>query len=182
MTRHVLALALVLASTQPASAQDAPAAEDAEEEAPEEEAPQNVMFADLSLGVVALGYERVLDPRVAIQIAAGIYGPWYVVDGMRGVGGEARVFLFMEANAPFGFYVSPGVRGGWVQAEEGQLSGGAFSARLSFGYSVDLSPIVIRLGGGAQYHVVELDEPETGPQFSFHGVFGVLDIYVGWAF
>ena len=178
--RTLLFAALLLAAAPAAAQEEGETEAEEETEAP----PENGVIADLSLGVISLAYERIVTPALSVQLAVGLYGPWYQSEGVLGAGAELRAFVFPAGGAPFGVYLSPGVRGAWVRAEDddGARDGGAWSVRFSWGYSFDVRPLIIRLGAGAQYHVVEIEEPREGPRQSFATVFPVVDAYVGFVF
>ncbi|MFK7985474.1 MAG: hypothetical protein AB8I08_05545 [Sandaracinaceae bacterium] len=160
---------------------DADEAEEADESGGE---PENMVFADLSLGVISAGYERTLDTGITLALAAGIYGPWYRRDNVLGGGGELRLFLFPGGEAPSGVYVSPGIRAAFVgkDDEDGRREGFAFSGRVSLGYSLTWDILVVRLGFGMQMHVLELDDPAGAESDDFFEPFPVADIYVGLRF
>lgn len=173
-----LAVSFALIAT-PAFAQ-----EGAPDEAEETEAPSNIVIADLSLGVISLGYERVLGDHLSFQLAAGVYGPWYLRDDVYAAGLELRAFVFLAGNAPYGLYLAPGVRGAYATKTDpdGTRDGYAAAVRMSLGWSFDLNPFVVRLGVGAQYHWLDLAEPREALSDDFEGAYPVVDIFVGYAF
>ena len=199
-----LALGVVLLPIAPAAAQEdvlVPEAEQEPEPEPEAGEPdegeepelglleaverRHVVMADLSLGVIAAAYEHVFNENLSLQVAAGLYGPWYRWQDnvIRGFGGELRFFVFMLQPAPAGLYLSPGVRVAWVSAEkDGQSGDGiAWSARLTVGYSIMFAQaVILRLGVGVQGHVVDVEV--AGEQQGFAEIYPAADIELGWAF
>lgn len=145
-----------------------------------------LVFADLSLGVISAGVEKVVADRVGISFAAGIYGPWYVDRAVDILAPNLEVRLFWYpagTEAKGSFYVSPGFRFGIARADEDgdTLKGFAFSPRLSAGAHFRFGHFFFRVGVGIQHHNVNLDEGFFGDDYDIHGFFPVLDLYVGAA-
>lgn len=154
------------------------------------------LVADLGLHVVAVGYQRTLSPRLALQASTGLYGPWTVNDNVLGNGGgdhdppgdvigamlRARAFVFILGDAPGGLWLSPFAQVGLVTATvRGEAAlGPAWAAGASVGYTFRLGPRwLLALGLGAQYHVAA---PGGGASFpGFARVSPTVDINVGYA-
>lgn len=179
---------IVQARVPDPSAVESPGGEEPAAEEPAVAEPplrRNALVADLSLGVVSVGFERALTPNVSLSLAVGLYGPWYETENVIGFGAEARGFYsYPDERSRHRLYVSPGFRVAAVQTRESDpvRRGLAYSARLSVGWSATFSWFLLRLGLGVQYHVANLDEPAIGQGDDFDGVAPVADIYVGYVF
>ena len=167
-----------LASAQEASLpeQGAPAAEPANE---------NGIYADLGLGVIGLGYERVLGDTVALNLTAHYYRPWYVSDHIFGFGGEVRAFLFLTGSAPTGPYFSSSARLDYARADldTGEtLEGTAWGVRATLGYGFALSDALnLRVGFGVQSHASDVDDA-TPSETDFAGAYPTVDFLIGFVF
>jgi len=146
--------------------------------------PANTVSADLSLGVLGIAYERVLADYVSLALAAQYFSPWYQLDGVAGFGGELRAHVFPQGIAPEGAYILVAARGAWLATsdEPVQRQGFAMSARLAVGWSVLLDSFFLRIGLGAQYQVIDLEDPAAGPVGDFADVIPVADLFAGAAF
>lgn len=147
-----------------------------------EDPPANVAFADLSLGVLGVAYERALLDNVSVQVAAQFYRPWYVSDHVWGVGGQLRANFFLFGRAPEGLYLSPGARFYYATLDTADApEGTAASWGLTLGYSfMAWETLVLRLGVGPQVHVVDLVGGTQDPDFI--GAYPIVDIFAGYAF
>lgn len=167
---------------------DAPAPE------PEAEPKKNGIYADLSLGVLGVGYERVLGDTVALNLTAHYYRPWYVSDHVFGFGGELRAFVFVTDTAPEGLYFAPGVRLDYARAEldpeelgpdrvggETEFEGHAWGAKMTLGYGAVLfDALSLRVGVGVQSHAADLATGPGDPDFS--GAYPAVDFLAGGVF
>lgn len=143
--------------------------------------PASIVVADLSLGVIGLGFCRVIVPEVALEVAAHYYQPWYHADSIFGAGGEVRVYLHPYRDAPDGLYVSPGLRVDWVHDERTATvrDGGGVSIRVTAGAAFRLfEMLLVRLGAGGQVEIAELGDPAA----SFVELRPAIDIHAGIAF
>lgn len=186
MNRVLLSLVLLsLAPTAVAQAAEVEQSAEVSTEAPSDR--DNLLFLDLSLGVVTAGYEQLFDDRFGVSLALGIYGPWYVDSPVSIVGytGELRGHWYPIGTEPTVHpYVSPGFRLGGVGADDGdqRLSGIAYSPRLTAGAGFRFGRFFFRVGGGVQHHNVDLDERASGESADFSGFYPAIDLYVGAAF
>jgi hypothetical protein len=172
--RHVLSAVLVVLMLVPSTSRAQP------QEAPEPRK-VSIVVADLSLGVIGLGYAHVVSPEVVLEGVAHYYQPWYHADSVFGAGGEARIYLHPYADAPEGFYVAAGVRLDWVHDERTAVTRDGFgtSIRISCGAAfLFFDLFLMRLGAGGQIEIAELSEPNA----SFLEARPVLDIYAALAF
>ncbi|MBX3263650.1 MAG: hypothetical protein KF782_28520 [Labilithrix sp.] len=176
--------ALGLAAAAPARAADAPAPSST---APAPPRRTDAVQLDLGLAVVGLAYERLFDPRVALQVEAQIFGTWFgpLVDlpNLRGFGGQVRPTVFLTDDGPRGVYVAPFVRIDRVTAEEDGRSGHGvgFSTGAFVGYSFLLAErLNLRVGAGPQYmsYVVDVGRRRV----AFQTMFPALDLVVGYVF
>jgi hypothetical protein len=147
----------------------------------------NAVQLDLGLAVVGLAYERILHPRVAVQLEAQIFGTWFgpIVDlpNMRGFGGQIRPSLFLTGDAPRGVYVAPFTRVDRVSSTANDVTGSAvgFSAGVFAGYSFLFAErFNLRVGAGAQYMSYVVDA--AGTRIAFKTFFPALDLVVGYQF
>lgn len=163
--------------------------EEAAEESIEEPAledppgPSSAILADLSLGVIGVGFEFLVEQAIAIHASAQFYAPWYQNDGgTYGVGGEVRFFWFFAADGYEGAYLSPGFRAAYVfhpeddETRDGYMLGG----RMSLGYGWIFDNFYLRVGAGGQYETVNLSEIEGQTSEDFGTPYLVLDLYLGW--
>ncbi|UQA54877.1 hypothetical protein [Polyangium aurulentum] len=161
---------------------------------------QNGLYADLGLHVLGVGFERVVHPRVAVQIAADYYQPWTVNGNVLGaagsnwgadrntwgVGGRARAFIFFgfaDEDAPRGLFVSPFVQVMhlWAGSGAGTGTGLGWAVGASAGYSLVLADAVaLRLGLGVQHHAADVRGDSRFQGFS--GIFPQVDIQAGYVF
>ncbi len=153
-----------------------------EEQATAMREPANVMFADLSLGVLGVAYERVLLDDFSLQIAVQFYRPWYVSERVLGYGGQLRASFFLYGHAPEGLYLSPGARLYFATLDTADAPRGwAASWSATIGYSfMAWDALVLRLGVGPQVHFAKL--ARTEPDVDFAGAFPIVDIFAGYAF
>jgi hypothetical protein len=147
----------------------------------------NAVQADLGLGVVGIGYERVLRDDVALQLSAHVFGTWWgpTFDwpNFKGFGGEIRPTFFVSDRAPRGVYLAPYFRAERVSAEANGVTGHGFgwSAGGFVGYSFMLGRAVnLRIGGGAQYMSYAVDAGTT--RLEWKRVHPALDLLVGYTF
>ncbi|MBX3213381.1 MAG: hypothetical protein KF850_15195 [Labilithrix sp.] len=161
----------------------------ADDAAPAPERPRraNAVQLDLGLAVVGLAYERLFDPRVALQVEAQIFATWFgpLVDlpNLRGVGGQVRPTIFLTDDGPRGVYAAPFLRIDRVTADkDGQSGHGVgFSTGAFVGYSFLLADRVnLRIGAGPQYmsYVVDVGRQRV----AFQTLFPALDLVVGYVF
>jgi len=155
----------------------------------------NAAVADLGLHVVNAGYQRTLTCTMALQVSAGLYGPWTVNQNVVGLAGgdrdddvvgavlRTRVFIHPGRRAPLGLWLSPFVQAGVVRATSaGQtLDGSAAAAGLSVGWTFRLARRwLLALGAGAQFHRVAFDGSTDRPGFARFGP--TVDINVDYTF
>jgi hypothetical protein len=139
------------------------------------EAPRHFVFADLSLGVLALGYGYDLTAWLELQLVLDFYAPWYVVgDRVRGVGGELRAVLVPYRFREHAFIVVEGVRVAAAFETDG-ATGIAYSLRTSVGYELTVGWFRLQLAAGFQHHAVE----GLSPPASFAGLYPSVDLLVG---
>ncbi len=156
----------------------------ADESATADSSAQNGIYADLGLGVIGLGYERVLGEKVALNLSAHYYRPWYVSDHVFGFGGEVRAFVFLTEPAPHGPYFSSSFRLDHAQAEldSGETpSGIAWGVRATLGYAFALgSAVNLRAGLGVQSHAANLSAASEDQDFA--GAYPTADLMIGVRF
>jgi hypothetical protein len=169
-------------------------APDAAPAAKPEEGKKNGVYADLGLGVLGIGYERVFGESIALNLTLHYYRPWYISDHVFGFGGELRAFVFVTDVAPEGLYFSPGVRVDYARAEldpedlgperageDTEFEGGAWGAKITVGYGVLLFDVLsARLGLGVQAHAADLASGPGEPDFG--GAYPAIDFLAGAAF
>lgn len=156
---------------------------------------RNAVVADLGLHVVNAGYQRTLNCTVALQVSAGLYGPWTVNKNVAGLAGgdrdadvvgavlRTRLFVFLRRRAPLGPWLSPFVQGGLVRATVAgsKQSGNALAGGLAVGWSFRVARRwLLALGAGAQLHRVSVDGSTDDPGFSRLGPH--VDINVNYTF
>ncbi len=163
------------------------AAEESEEEPalPDPVGPSSSFVGDLSLGVIGVGFEHLVEQVLSFHIAAQFYSPWYQEDarGTYGFGGEVRVFWYFAASGFEGAYLSPGFRAGYVFREDdiGSRDGYMLGGRMTLGYGWLFDNFHLRLGIGGQYETVNLSEIDGQESEDFGSPYLAVDIYVGWA-
>lgn len=158
---------------------------------------RDALVADLGLHVVAIGYQHTLDCQLTLQASAGLYAPWTVDKDVLDLGGgnreaaadirggmiRGRFFAFPWGKAPTGPWLSPFAQVGFASGtvNDESLSGAAFAAGASLGYTFELGPRwLLGLGLGGQYHLVSLDRSTDYPGFLRFGP--TVDINVDYAF
>lgn len=148
---------------------------------PPKDQKMNGVYADLSLGIIGLGYERVFGESFALNLVAHYYRPWYKNDHLFGFGGELRPFIFFTDTAPEGVYVSPGLRLDYATADigtEDNPEGLAWGTRFTVGYGAVVAKVVaLRLGLGVQAHSADLVEGTGDPDIG--GAYPAIDLYIG---
>lgn len=120
---------------------------------------KNSVNADVGLAVLGLAYQRVLHPRVEIQLQAQFFSPWFVTPGVGGLGFQLRPYFFLSGSAPAGVYISPFVRAAYVRGRIGEVEGAgpALSVGAAFGQSFLFARrVVVRGGLGLQYLAYEV--------------------------
>lgn len=120
---------------------------------------KNSVNADVGLAVLGLAYQRVLHPRVEIQLQAQFFSPWFVTPGLGGLGLQLRPYFFLSGSAPAGVYISPFVRAAYVRGRIGEVEGAgpALSVGAAFGQSFLFARrAVVRGGLGLQYLAYEV--------------------------
>jgi len=148
--------------------------------------PKNLVFADLGLHVIGLGFQRTVSPHVAISVSAGLYDPWTVTDKVGDIrGGYLRVrpYFFLTDLAPRGVWISPFVQGAAVSGERAGVAkvGPAGSLGASAGYAFLFGDIVhLSLGLGGQLHFAQIPGGSASPSFYTAGVHA--DATLGFAF
>lgn len=155
---------------------------------PEPESPRaNAVQADLGLGVVGIGYERVLHEKVALQLSAHVFGTWWgpTFDwpNFTGFGGQIRPTFFVTDDAPRGVYLAPFFRAERVSAKANDVTGHGFgfSAGGFVGYSFMLGHAVnLRIGGGAQYMSYAVDAGDV--RLEWKRIHPALDLLLGYTF
>ena len=147
----------------------------------------NAVQLDLGLAVIGLAYERILQPRFAVQLEAQIFGTWFGpafdLPNMRGFGGQIRPTLFLTDDAPRGVYLAPFTRIDHVSATANDVTGSAvgFSSGVFAGYSFLFADrFNLRIGAGAQYMRYVVDA--GGTRLAFKTFFPSLDLVVGFVF
>ena len=150
------------------------------------ERPRNVALADLGLHVIGVGYQRTLRPWVAVQASTGLYSPWTEYDqpsDMLGVFLRARAFFHPLGGAPAGLWISPFAQYGLGSTRDGaerRLSG-IWGVGGSLGWSLLLGQrVLVAVGGGVQYHAVEVLDVAGKPGFAKVGP--TIDGNLGYAF
>lgn len=146
--------------------------------------PRNGLQLDLGLAVIGAAYERVIVPRLAVQVEAQLFRTWFLEPDLQGIGGQIRPTLFLGARPPRGVYVATygrldqvtttieGVDGDGYAWSVGQFVGYTFIVARHFQF---------RIGGGVQvlrYHI-DLD---GGGDDEDTRVLPALDALVGWHF
>jgi hypothetical protein len=125
-----------------------------------------------------------LGEKLALNLSAHYYRPWYVSDHVFGFGGELRAFVFLTEPAPNGPYFSSSFRLDHVQAK---LAGGetpagvAWGVRATVGYGVAIgSAVNLRLGLGVQSHAANLSAASEDQDFA--GAYPTVDALIGVRF
>ncbi|CAN5211659.1 hypothetical protein BH11MYX1_BH11MYX1_31720 [soil metagenome] len=144
--------------------------------------PPNIMLADLGLHVVGVGYQRTVSDHVALQLAAESYTPWTQEDTFFEVQGfvvRARPMLYMRAQTPTGWWLSPFGQAGVASASRG--NGVAWAVGASVGYAWLLAEHVhVALGLGGQYARAGIPGGSSRPAFA--EVWPTIDGSIGYAF
>lgn len=170
--------------------------------ADEGEPRRTVVLADLGLHIVALGVQRVVSPRIALQASAGIYVPWTQTKDIAGLGGDGaappgtrsageprgamvrlRPFFYLGERALRGLWVSPFIQGGFIGADRAGVAqkGPAGAVGVTAGYAWLLADRVhALLGAGVQVHGAKVAGGSGYP--SYLRPFPTVDIAVGYAF
>lgn len=196
--RFVPSLRLAVASLATLTLLASTSAAHADEGAPR----QTVVLADLGLHIVALGFQRVVSPRIGLQASAGIYVPWTQTKDVFGLGGDGaappgtraagearggmirlRPFVYLGEKALRGPWISPFVQGGFISADRQGVAqrGPAAAAGVTAGYAWLVADRVHALiGGGLQVHGAKVPGGAGYP--SFLRAFPTVDIAVGYAF
>lgn len=155
----------------------------AEDEAP---LPKNVIVADVGLHVVGVGFQRSLTPQLALQLTASLYVPWTqsAVGAERtqvaGIIGRLRLFVYPDAHAPRGFWMSPFFQAGAAsETRDGVVQRGVvWAAGASAGWAwLPWNRLHIALGAGVQYHSGKFP---AGP--GFERFYPQVDANLGYAF
>ena len=163
----------------------------AEEEAPPAPAPakvspKNIVFADLGLHVIGLGYQRKISPHVALSISGGLYVPWTATDklgDLRGGMVRLRPYFFFTDEAPRGVWLSPFIQGAVASGDRNGVSksGPGFALGAAVGYAFLFKDVVhLSLGLGGQLHLVQIEGGSAPPSFYTAGIH--FDATVGFAF
>lgn len=156
------------------------------------EVPKNILLADVGLHMLGLGYQRSLSSQVALQVSVGIYLPWTQNQNAAGLSGEAdrgdvagiivraRAFIYPDAHAPTGFWMSPFFQAGpATETRDGvKQSGSVWALGASAGWAWLIKRTVhVALGVGLQYHASHFP---AGPGFG--RFYPTIDGNLGWAF
>lgn len=164
----------------------------ADEAEPPPPKPNNIVLADLGLHVIGVGYQRSVTHQVAFQLAVSLYTPWTQNINFLGAAGNAdlgdvagyvarlRMFVYPDAHAPTGFWMSPFVQAGIAtETRDGEKQQGlVWAAGATTGWAwLIFNHVHVALGVGVQYHASKFPR---GPGFSrFYPTF---DANLGWAF
>jgi hypothetical protein len=144
--------------------------------------PPNIMLADLGLHVVGIGYQRTVSDHVALQLAAESFTPWSQEDTFFEVQGfvvRARPMLYLRAETPTGWWLSPFAQAGVASASRG--SGVTWAVGASVGYAWLLAAHVhVALGLGAQYDQARIPGGSARPAFG--EAWPTIDGSIGYAF
>lgn len=152
---------------------------------PEHESPKNIVFADLGLHVIGLGYQRTVGKHIAVSISGGLYDPWTVTDKLGDIRGgmvRLRPYFFLTDNAPRGVWISPFAQGAVVRATRNgeEQTGGGFALGAAAGYAFLFGDVVhLSLGLGGQLHLAKVGG-DAPPSFYTAGVH--VDGTLGFAF
>jgi hypothetical protein len=142
----------------------------------------NGIHADLGLGVIGVGYERVVSPQLSLQVSGHYYRPWYTGTPVQGAGAELRVYVFPFTPAPGGWYLSPFARVDYVTATidgaTGSGVGGSFGAVIGYSFVIR-DVVVLRVGFGMQYFAYDLTAGAT--QLSAQTYYPMIDLGIGVA-
>lgn len=144
---------------------------------------KNSVNADVGLAVIGLAYQRVLHPRVELQLQAQFFSPWFVTAGVGGLGAQVRPYFFLSGSAPAGVYISPFVRAAYVRGRIGDVEGGgpALSVGAAFGQSfVFARRVIVRGGLGLQYLRYEVASESSHAQIQT--LYPTVDLSFGIAF
>lgn len=152
--------------------------------------PNGVHFNPLgiALGVIGIGYERVLGAHVSLRLEGQYTRNWFTGNNVWAVGGSLRPFFFFFRPAPGGMYISPFASVAYAQGESGMASarGVGWSAGGTIGYSWLLGRVVnLRAGVGVQYLSMEVSGESTSGAETRIGMRGVLpaaDLSLGFVF
>jgi len=139
---------------------------------------------DGGLSVIGAGYERTLNPHLALQAEAFVFGtyflPWFDLgDETKGLGLGVRGTWFADASQR-GLYVTPYLR---LVAPDDEsitdLGGSGFTTGVFAGWSFGLSSgLDLRVGAGVQYIRVRV-ETASGDSLS-STPFVALDATLGY--
>ena len=144
---------------------------------------RNSVNADVGLAVLGLAYQRVVHPRVELQVQAQYFSPWFVSSGVGGFGAQLRPFFFLSGAAPAGVYISPFVRASYVRGRINDVEGGGLglSAGATFGQSFFFARrVVLRGGVGLQYLSYEVASPLAKARIQTF--YPTIDLSIGIAF
>ena len=144
---------------------------------------KNSINADVGLAVLGLAYQRVLHPRVEIQLQAQFFSPWFVTPGVGGLGVQLRPYFFLSGSAPAGVYIAPFVRAAYVQGRIGEVEGAgpAVSVGAAFGQSFLFARrVVVRGGLGLQYLSYEVRSDSAAAKIQT--LYPTIDLSFGVAF
>lgn len=144
---------------------------------------KNSVHADVGLAVLGLAYQRVLHPRIELQLQAQFFSPWFVTPGVGGLGVQLRPYFFLSGSAPEGVYISPFVRAAYVQGRIGEVEGAgpALSAGAAFGQSFLFARrLVVRGGLGLQYLMYEVRSESATAKI--RTLYPTIDLSFGIAF
>lgn len=148
--------------------------------------PKNIVFADLGLHVIGLGFQRTVSPHVALSVSANMYVPWTVTDKLGDLRGgvlRLRPYFFITNEAPRGMWVSPFIQGGFVSGERDGTSkmGSTGALGASLGYAFLFADRVhLSLGIGGQMHYGWIPDSSAAPSFYTAGFHA--DLTLGFAF
>jgi hypothetical protein len=161
-------------------------------EADQKPLPKNIVLADVGLHVVGLGYQRSFTPQVALQLSGSLYVPWTQSTNFLGLAGSSslgdltglvarlRLFIYPDARAPTGFWLSPFVQAGLAnETRDAQRQQGfVWAAGVSAGWGwLFFGHLHLALGLGVQFHAAEFPR---GP--GFERFYPQVEANLGWAF
>jgi hypothetical protein len=181
------------AGTLPAHAQEAPRYEERMVHPlyglppPPPKPTKNAVQADLGLGIVGLAYERVVAPRVALQVEGQVFGTWwgptFDLPNFSGFGAQLRPTFFLTRDAPRGVYLAPFFRAAVVSAKVDDRTAHGFgsSSGAFLGYSFVFGQAFnLRIGAGAQSMTYRAHVDQT--YVSWTRLYPALDLVLGYGF
>lgn len=156
-----------------------------------EDPPHNGIHIDpasLAFGVVGIGYERVILPRVSLLVAGQYVRSTAQDVSIHAFGVRLQPRVYLLRPAPGGLYLAPS-----VQLASASTSGGTDVSGSALGYAVGATVgwswvwdwFNLKLGGGVQYVSMAAEatsSAETRVKVGLEGVYPAADLTLGIVF